>query len=320
MDLPRRILVVDDDEDAVKLIRSQLLMYDFEVDDLSDPTKVIAHLHDTNDYGLFIIDVNMPGKDGITLATQIRSTFRSTVPILFVSGDISDETANRIRRLKLRGHVEFLKKGEFDSRTLFNECMAMLKEHHQAKTMQELKGRLGHLQENLGEGMSKITDFISDFKKTPLVTTSHCEEKVKALIQQVQSTAIGVAISKSKAKIDDELKPESLALKIAAIPDETLAPKIESALPSEVAFKKVRSATSWKIAIYFILVIFGGLCIFWGTMWNKAEHADGKTRLLEEKHKQVIQTMQAQTKQIQKLLDVRPIHYTSVGPTPRSTL
>lgn len=310
-------------------------MYDFEVDDMSDPKKVIQHLHETNNYGLFIIDVNMPGKDGITLATQIRSTFRCTTPIIFVSGDISDETANRIRRLKLSGHVEFMKKGEFDSKELFNMCMAMLKEHHQAKTMQELKGRLGHLQENLGEGMSKITDFISEFKKKPLVTTESCDAKAEALIKAVRSEVIGISIGKAKGKIDEEFKPENFVPRVAAaLTPEVLQPKlgmalmpehIEENLQPDMAFGKVRAASAWKIAVYFILVIFGGLVLFWGNMWNKAEHADAGVQELRIKHQQAIDTMQAQTaqmKQIQKLLTtpLDATRYTSVGPSPRSTL
>lgn len=298
LDIPKRMLVVDDDPAAVKIIRSHLMMYDFEVEDIGDPTKVIDHLHETNDYGLYIIDVNMPGKDGITLATQIRKSFRSTTPILFVSGDINETTANRIRRLKTTGHVEFLRKGEFDSKELFNLCMGMLKDHANTMTMRELKGRLSHLQENFGEGMTKIASFMSDIQASSVVTQAACDKKAEAIMKAVRKEVIGITIAESKKKIDEELRSEPLAIRIGgALKTE----HIEAKLTPEVALKKVRAAATWKVTQYFLLIIFGGLSIFWATMWNKAEHADAGVQALNIKHKQTIDSVQAQTAEFRKI-------------------
>jgi CheY-like chemotaxis protein len=252
----------------------------------------------------------MPGKDGITLASQIRSALKATTPILFVSGDISEQTANRIRRLKISGHVQFLKKGEYNSTDLFDVMMAMLKEYSASTTMQEMKGRLSHLQENFGEGMAKITSFMTEIQSEPRVTQALCDAKVESIMKTLRKESAGIAVG----KIKDAFKPEVFNKKVDAvvqvglvskiqdaITPEILEPKLEAALKPELALRKVRAAQAWKIAQYFLLVIFAGLCIFWGTMWNKAEHADAGVQALNIKHKQVIDTMQAQTKQIKVL-------------------
>lgn len=312
MDLPRRLLVVDDDDVSIKAMRDMLLMYDFEVDDLSDSTKVIPHLHETNNYGLYIIDVNMPGKDGITLASQIRNTFRATTPILFVSGDISDETANRIRRLKLSGYVDFLKKGEFDSRKLFNHCMAMLKDHAAAKTMQELTGRLSHLQENFTEGMSKITEFISDFKHKPLVTEEHCDKKAESIAKALRKEIIGITMRETAKKVDqrfeDDVQPtvhklalfhkdvDSIKTKVTGLENAPIpAPEPEAVA---VAMEKSLAFRVLKWAIILIASGYGSWLGF--THLLATENKQGVTEIKIE-HKHLYEAVRQQTTNIKEM-------------------
>jgi CheY-like chemotaxis protein len=258
VNLPRRILVVDDDESAIKVIRDHLMSYDFEVDDLRASTEVIDHLHNTNDYGLFIFDVNMPNKDGITLATQIRSAFKTTTPILFVSGDEDENnrTSNRIRRLGLSGIVGFLKKGKFDSRDLFNTCMGMLKEHYHLKKMDEFTGRLSDLREGLSEGMGQISSFIERFESKPLVTAGHCDAKAEAIVKAVRNEVLGIAIGKSNKNLervmDEEVRPGlAKAMRVASEPPS----------PSVIAEAAEKSQT-FRVLKWAVLLI-GGLYGSW---------------------------------------------------------
>lgn len=253
MKLPRRILVVDDDEVAIQVIRGHLMSYDFEVEDLRVPTKVMEHLHETNDYGLFIFDVHMPNKDGITLATQIRNTFKSTTPILFVSSEIDDQTSNRIRRLSLSGIVGFLKKGEFDSKQLFDTCQAMMKEHYQLRKTDELTGRLGHVQSALDDGMNQITNFIERFEKKQVVTVEHCDEKAQALVKAVRSDVIGIVLGKTKGHIDKVLE-EDVNPKIEAVAKAASEPPspdaVAGAVEKSLAFKVLKWALITIATLY----------------------------------------------------------------------
>jgi CheY-like chemotaxis protein len=246
VNLPKRILVVDDDETAIQVIRGHLMHYDFEVDDLRSSTIVIDHLHHTNDYGLFIFDVNMPNKDGITLATQVRNTFDSTVPILFVSGDIDDKTSNRIRRLSLSGIVEFRKKGEFDSKSLFDVCKAMMNEHQQMKQADEFAGRLQGLQNGWSE-------FIDRFEKKQVVTQELCDAKAKAIVTAVRTEVIGIVMGKTKTHVakvvTDDLTPKiEAAAKAAAEPPTPEA--VSVAVEKSQAFRILKWAVGIIAALY----------------------------------------------------------------------
>jgi len=290
-----RILVVDNDETSIQSLRDMLGEYDFEVEDVRDSRKVLDHLRQTNDYSLLILDINMPHKDGVTLASQVRNTLHYDTPILFVSADISKTNLSRIRRMSLGGHtVEFLKKGSFNSEILFNVAMALIKERISTNNVSEIKGRVSKMQKSQDEIKETISDFILKLEDKPLVSIDHCKAQSEELVKSLRKEVIGITLGEASKKLDEALKPEPLAVRIgAALTEKPQA--IEPALEPNLMFAKTRQAAAWKMAVYFLLVIFAGLCIFWGNMWTKADHADDGVRKLEIQQKQVIDTMQQQT-------------------------
>lgn len=76
-----RILLVDDDAEIRELLRILLESEDYEISEAENGTQAIEKLSD--DLGLIILDVMMPGASGYSVCAQIRR--QSNVPILFLT-------------------------------------------------------------------------------------------------------------------------------------------------------------------------------------------------------------------------------------------
>lgn len=75
------ILAVDDDPAILSLIQRALAKDGFETTTISDPQKVL--LLPLNTFDAILLDVMMPGIDGLTLCHEIRD--RTDCPILFLT-------------------------------------------------------------------------------------------------------------------------------------------------------------------------------------------------------------------------------------------
>lgn len=77
----RRILAVDDEADILSLIQNVLEQRGYTVDTYTDPMQISKE--DLNRYDLILLDIMMPGEDGITFCKEIRSML--DCPILFLT-------------------------------------------------------------------------------------------------------------------------------------------------------------------------------------------------------------------------------------------
>ncbi len=77
-----RILIVDDEQTLVKGIKFNLENEGYDVDCCYDGETAVAMARETN-YSLIILDLMMPGKDGLAACQEIR-TF-STVPVIMLT-------------------------------------------------------------------------------------------------------------------------------------------------------------------------------------------------------------------------------------------
>ena len=93
-----RILVVDDDREILKLMRNILELQDYQVTTMQEEARPIV-LKDFTGFDLILLDVMMPGMDGMELCRQIRERVKS--PILFVSA--KDREEDIVRGLELGG-------------------------------------------------------------------------------------------------------------------------------------------------------------------------------------------------------------------------
>jgi DNA-binding response OmpR family regulator len=92
------ILVVDDDQSIVELLRDFFEFDHFDVITAGDAAQALSVLRQTS-VDCIVLDVMMPGQNGFELCRQIRA--ESNVPILFLSARSDD--VDKIRGLTLGG-------------------------------------------------------------------------------------------------------------------------------------------------------------------------------------------------------------------------
>lgn len=97
----QKILVCDDDKQIVEAIDIYLTGEGFQVIKAYDGLEALELLK-TNEVNLMIVDVMMPGLDGIRTTLKVRET--SSIPIIILSGQVrrfrqDSGTEHRSRRL-----------------------------------------------------------------------------------------------------------------------------------------------------------------------------------------------------------------------------
>lgn len=98
MNRNRTVLIVDDDKEIAELMRDYLEDEQFEVMEAYNATQAIEAM-DRHRVDCLLLDVMMPGQNGLELCRQIRKT--QDTPILFLSA--RGEDMDKIRGLSLGG-------------------------------------------------------------------------------------------------------------------------------------------------------------------------------------------------------------------------
>ncbi len=97
----RRILIVDDERSVRRSLKEWFLEDGFEVEIAEDGPQALLTM-DSGPFDIFIVDLKMPGMDGITLLKQIQEGDKNAT-VIILTAYASVETA-----------VEALKQGAFD--------------------------------------------------------------------------------------------------------------------------------------------------------------------------------------------------------------
>lgn len=84
----QKILVVDDDNEIAELVQIHLESEGFEVFTAGDALTGLDILDKHKDISLAILDIMMPGMNGLTMCNKIRET--STIPIIMLSAKSTD--------------------------------------------------------------------------------------------------------------------------------------------------------------------------------------------------------------------------------------
>jgi two-component system, OmpR family, response regulator len=93
---PSHVLMVDDDPDICGVVRDYLTQNDFRVTTVSSG-KQMLEIIGREAIDLLLLDLRLPGEDGMHLARTVRQT--SKVPIVMLTGRV--EEADRIMGLEL---------------------------------------------------------------------------------------------------------------------------------------------------------------------------------------------------------------------------
>jgi two-component system, OmpR family, response regulator len=136
--MPLRALLIDDDQRLRSLLTDYLSQNDVLVDGAPDG-KVGLQMLVTGSYDAVVLDVMMPGQDGLTVLRKLRET--SAVPVIMLTAK-GDET-DRVVGLEL-GADDYLSK-PFSPRELLARMRAVLR-----------RGRGGEIQARLHVGDLEI--------------------------------------------------------------------------------------------------------------------------------------------------------------------
>ncbi|WP_075397559.1 response regulator transcription factor [Domibacillus antri] len=92
MEKEMKILVVDDEERIRRLLRMYLERENYIIDEAADGEEALAKATE-GDYDCILLDLMMPGKDGIEVCRELRETKATPVIMLTAKG----EEANRVQ-------------------------------------------------------------------------------------------------------------------------------------------------------------------------------------------------------------------------------
>lgn len=136
MNDPVRVLVVDDDPDVRDLLDDYLSELGYEV--LSaDRAATARELLDRQAPSLVLLDVGLPGEDGLSLARHIRE--RLDIGIIMISG--AGETVDRIVGLEV-GADDYVAK-PFDPRELQARLKSVLRRYRHSLPAESVQGQSG---------------------------------------------------------------------------------------------------------------------------------------------------------------------------------
>ena len=131
-----RVVVVDDEDDLRDTVSDYLGMHGFEVRTAEDGVSLRRLLEDEH-FDLAVLDINMPGEDGLSIARFLRETSDMGIVILTAAG----ETVDRIVGLEM-GADDYLGK-PFDPRELMALIKSVLRRREAAGRMAQVSGDEG---------------------------------------------------------------------------------------------------------------------------------------------------------------------------------
>ena len=135
------ILLIDDDFKLAEMLSSYLEKHGFSIVSAADGETGVALLKDKF-FDLVLLDIMLPGKDGMEICRQIRSFSQVPVIMLTARGEESD----RIVGLEL-GADDYLPK-PFNSRELVARMRAVLRRAHPAAGAEKDLLRAGEIEIN----------------------------------------------------------------------------------------------------------------------------------------------------------------------------
>jgi two-component system OmpR family response regulator len=123
METPAQILIVDDDREISALLAEYLEKNGYRALTAIDGKAMAKALEDTR-VDLIVLDLNLPGEDGLTLCRNLRT--RSDIPVIMLTA--RGEPLDRILGLEM-GADDYLPK-PFEPRELFARIRSVLRRTH----------------------------------------------------------------------------------------------------------------------------------------------------------------------------------------------
>lgn len=214
----KKILVVDDDAKLLELVIKYLSKEGFHVDGVMDAKEMDSYLA-RHDVDLFILDLMLPGEDGLSIARRLRAS--GSTPILMLSA--RGEDIDRIIGLEV-GADDYLPK-PFNPRELSARVKAILRRTCEQEDTPAKGGhtleiyKFGSFQLNLttnsltneGEPISLTSgefSLLEVFVQNPnrILTRDHLIELIKGYERSPYDRSIDVRVTRLRKKLEMNLE------------------------------------------------------------------------------------------------------------------
>ena len=206
-----KIVVLEDNEKTINLLKSYLTQFDYEVIAYTNPLDGLKKLKsDLPD--IIILDIMMPEMDGFEVCKEIRKEYSIPIIMLTARGDVTD----RIIGLEL-GADDYLPK-PFEPRELLARIQTILRRVSQEKVKKEsIKcGRLEILPDrqlvNLDDKLLDLTTYEFDLlllfvqKQGRVLTREQIINNLKGIDWSVFDRSVDTLISRLRNKLGDDSK------------------------------------------------------------------------------------------------------------------
>ena len=206
VEFPKKILVVDDEAQIVKVLRAYLEQSGFEVVAVGDGRSALqAFQREKPDF--IILDLNLPGMDGLEVCRQVRR--QSNIPILMLTARV--EEADKLIGLEL-GADDYVVK-PFSPREVAARVRTIFRRTSEEAPQPEFI-RVGDLQIDLEKHTVKVAEQLVDLTPTEfdiLVVLARQPKRVFTRLQ-IMEQAQGNAFEGYERTIDAHIK--NLRLKL----------------------------------------------------------------------------------------------------------
>jgi len=130
-----KVLLVDDEKDFIESLAERLQLRDFDVTTALNGIDALS-LIQKNDFDVIVLDVKMPGKDGIETLKEIKKTTQLS-QIIMLTGNATVESA--IQGMKL-GAYDYIMKPTVteDLIELINKAYKIVEEQKERITRAEI--------------------------------------------------------------------------------------------------------------------------------------------------------------------------------------
>jgi len=162
-----KVLMIEDDPELAEIITKYLAKFDIDVTNAEDPYIGLSKL-EIGDYELLILDLTLPGMDGLELLQRIRKV--SDIPVIISSA--RDDIVDKVVGLE-RGADDYLPK-PYNPRELEARIKSILRRHNRVEEKKAEQEKIFEVNE---DGMM-IT-----FKGEPLSLTPAEFDILNALIK-----------------------------------------------------------------------------------------------------------------------------------------
>ncbi len=214
-----KVLMIEDDPELADIITRYLAKFDIEVTNAEDPYIGLSKL-EIGDYDLLILDLTLPGMDGLELLQKIRKV--SDIPVIISSA--RDDIVDKVVGLE-RGADDYLPK-PYNPRELEARIKSILRRHNKTEEKQARQQKTFEVNE---EGM------MISFKGHPLQLTPAEFDILNMLIKHKNGVVSRADIIYNSEFINDDSSYKNVDVMVSKIRS-----KIAKYDPDHTYIKSVR--------------------------------------------------------------------------------